>query len=371
MDFSYRTTGDITPLAPGETFSSGSEYRLLERLGRGGMGEVWKAERTSAAGHKQTVAVKFLTDHRAEQSSLAAEALRMSCLNHDNIVPFLDSGFDGVGRTFVAMAFVQGMDLDGLRDHVGMRAEAAYGGGCEQRIPDQIVGFILFMTLRALSYAHTFPFGDGVVGLIHRDVSPGNILLDEKRGFVKLSDFGVAAVQGDEEGQGKITGKIPYMAPEVLLQDPVDARADLYSLGLVAYELLTGFNPNIRPHAMNSVIGAITEVMLSLDCPLRPPHEVVEGVSPVLSGIVARMLEKDPARRFPERGGGPRRDERLPLRQGLRPPPPGASPPTSPCSRGGTISRRSRPRAPCASSTGPRGEAPSCPAVGSRRSRRR
>jgi len=290
---------DPPPLAPENAFSSASSYRLIERLGRGGMGEVWKAERVSAAGHAHIVAVKFLTDHGAGSGSLAVEALRMSRLSHDNIVPFIDSGVDDAGRFFVAMAFVEGMDLDCLRNMVGMSSEAAYAGCAVHRIPDQLVGFIAFMTLRALRYAHTYDFGNGIVGLVHRDVSPGNILLDAGRGFVKLSDFGVAALQGADEARSQIAGKVPYMAPEVLLGDGVDARSDLYALGLVTYELLTGLNPNIRPTVMNSVIGSITEVMLSLDRPLRLPCEVVKGVSPRLSEIVAKMLERDPGRRYP------------------------------------------------------------------------
>lgn len=291
---------DPDPLAAGWSFSSESSYRLIEHLGRGGMGEVWKAERRSAAGHVQPVAVKFLTDPGSQSRSLDAEALRMSLLSHDNIVPFLDSGIDEAGRFFVAMAFVEGMDLDGLRELVGATAEAVYGGGGGGgivRIPEQIVGFIVFMVLRALHYAHSFDFGHGVIGLIHRDISPGNILLDERRGFVKLSDFGVAIAQGEEQ-DGQIAGKVPYMAPEVLIEDPVDARTDIYALGLVTYELLTGFNPNVRPQVLGSVIGTITEVMLSLERPLVPPHEVVEGIDPKCSRIVERMLARRPEDRY-------------------------------------------------------------------------
>ncbi|HUT76678.1 MAG TPA: serine/threonine-protein kinase, partial [Polyangia bacterium] len=246
MQFDQRS-GRPGPLEPGGLFNSGSEYRLVERLGRGGMGEVWKAERRSAGGQMQKVAVKFLADSGGA-AALDVEALRMSLLSHDNIVPFVDSGCDQDGRFFVAMTFVEGMDLDGLRRMIELDGEAAYQvGRATVRVPEQIVGFVLFMVLRALEYAHTFDFGGGVVGLVHRDISPGNILLDERLGFVKLSDFGVAVVSGDAAGQRQIAGKVPYMAPEVLIGDLADARSDLYSLGLVAYELATGFNPNVRP----------------------------------------------------------------------------------------------------------------------------
>lgn len=292
---------DPPPLDAGWLFDSGSSYRLIRRLGRGGMGEVWEAERCSAGGHTHRVAVKFISDPGTRPESLDAEALRMSRLSHDNIVPFLDSGLDSAGRFFVAMQYVEGMDLDGLRTLVGLRSTAVYQPGTQAlRIPDQIVGFAMFMTLRALHHAHTFDFGGGVVGLVHRDVSPGNILVDEARGFVKLTDFGVSAVQGgaDEHGDNQVVGKVPYMAPEVLLGDPTDARSDLYALGLVAYELLTGFNPNLRPAALKSVIGSITEVMLSLDKPLKPACEVTTGVSAGMSEILAKLLQRNPDDRY-------------------------------------------------------------------------
>jgi serine/threonine-protein kinase len=298
MPFMKKLFGDPARLEKDATFASKSTYKLIARLGRGGMGEVWKAERTSAGGHGQIVAVKFLTETANGQASLAAEALRMSRLSHDNIVQYLDSGVDEAGRVFVAMTFVEGLDLDGLRELVGIGSERVHQGQAAHRLPEQIVGFVAFMTLRGLSYAHNYDFGGGVVGLVHRDVSPGNILLDERRGFVKLSDFGVAAVLGDVEGAGQITGKVPYMAPEVLIGDPVDARADLYALGLVVYELLTGFNPNMRPAASQSVIGAITEVMLSIEKPLRPPHRLLAGLDEEISRITTKLLARDPGERY-------------------------------------------------------------------------
>jgi serine/threonine protein kinase len=88
------------------------------------------------------------------------------------------------------------------------------------------------------------------------------------------------------------------MAPEVLTGDAIDPRSDLYALGLVSYQLLTGFNPNCRNASLGSVLGAITEVMLSLEQPLKPPHEVVEGIDPELSRIVYRLLHRDPEGRY-------------------------------------------------------------------------
>ncbi|MBN2717729.1 MAG: serine/threonine protein kinase [Deltaproteobacteria bacterium] len=293
-----RLFGGNKDLAKGHQFESGSKYELICRLGKGGMGEVWRARRISAAGHVQSVAVKFMSEPGADVTTLDVEALRMSNLIHDNIVPFIDSGQDSVGRYFVAMALIEGMDVNGLRDLAYTNLVGAADNRAMARIPDKIVGFIIFMTLRALAYAHNRDFGGGAIGLIHRDISPGNILLDEREGFVKLTDFGVAAVQGSDSASGQIAGKIPYMAPEVLVEDPINCQVDIYSLGLVAYELLTGFNPNIRTTALNSVLGAISEVMLSLELPLRPPHRVIAGIDEGLSQIVVSMLEKEPRFRY-------------------------------------------------------------------------
>ena len=179
-----------------------------------------------------------------------------------------------------------------------MSSRAAYSGKATGRVPDLIVGFVMFMLLRALHHAHTYDFGDGIVGLVHRDVSPGNVLINDKQGFVKLTDFGVAVRQDSGTTTGGLVGKVPYMAPEVLVDEEVDTRADIYSLGLVAYELLTGINPNVHPLGLKSILSAITNVMLELEKPLRPPHEVIEGVNPELSQIVAKMLSFAPEDRY-------------------------------------------------------------------------
>lgn len=289
-----------TSLKPGETFRARAEYRLEKLLGSGGMGEVWQAQRLSGGGHRQDVAIKFLTLPDAEwEVSLAEEALRISRLRHDNIVGFVDSGRTDSGAFFIAMEFVRGMDLDGLLELHGLGPVRVAQGEGVWRVPCPMVGFILFMVCRALHHAHTRDFGSGQVGLVHRDISPGNVLIEEENGFVKLTDFGVAAtVEAASGGDAGFTGKIPYAAPEVLYNEAVDHRADIYSLGLVAYELMTGFNPNRSLVPLPHVMAQLSQVILSLEQDVVPPHEVVEGSDVALGRIVLKMLERDPALRY-------------------------------------------------------------------------
>lgn len=281
----------------GMTFESQSSYKLIRKLGSGGMGEVWLAERISAGNHSQHVAVKYLFDAHAGKQ-LAAEALRMSHLNHDNIVPFVDSGRDFGGRYFIAMSYVKGINLDDLMSIAKPSTKSEHPGKAPVRIPEKVLGFIAFMVLRGLGYAHEHKFEDGSRGLIHMDISPGNILIDESKGFVKITDFGVAAQQSAQKPKTEISGKVPYMPPEVLTESSVDARSDIYSLGIVLYELLTGFNPNLLTSKTSNIIGALTNVMLAIEKPMRPPDDVVLDVDPTFSKIIMKMAASNPSDRY-------------------------------------------------------------------------
>jgi len=197
------------------------------------------------------------------------------------------------------MEYVRGLDLDGLMALHGLDPQRVARGEGLFRVPCPIVGFILFMVCRALHHAHTRPFGQGRIGLVHRDISPGNVLIEEENGFVKLSDFGVAAtVEAASGGAGGFTGKIPYASPEVLYGGGVDSRADIYSLGVVAYELMTGLGPNRALEPAPSPMAELSHVLTSLELPLVPPHEIVDGARPGLGRIVTRMLERDPDQRY-------------------------------------------------------------------------
>jgi serine/threonine-protein kinase len=235
-------------------------YELLELLGRGGMGEVWRARQHSLS---RMVAIKLLPENLSKNPEFIArfqkEATALASLSHPNIIQIIDRGEAG-GQYFFVMEFVPGRSL---RELLGSgRLSAA------EALP------LIAQICRAIDDAHA-------KGIIHRDLKPENILVDD-RGHVKVADFGLAGIQaGAAELQLTATavamGTVNYMAPEQRRDARnVDGRADLYSLGVIFYELLTGELPLGR---------------------FKLPSEKVEGLDPRLDAIVARALEPDPTAR--------------------------------------------------------------------------
>src|SRR5215217_3914591 len=198
-------------------------YRAEKRLGSGGMAEVWCAE-DEVLGRR--VAVKLMGGRFAEdpeyRERFRREAQAAAAMQHPNIVGIYDrSEWDGT--PYIAMELVDGKTLKELvRERGPLPPEIAVG------LAEQI--------LRALAYAHRR-------GIVHRDVKPQNVILDQE-GQAKVADFGIARAGHSEMTQtGAIVGTVQYLSPEQANGDPVDARSDLYSSGLVIYELLTGHPP--------------------------------------------------------------------------------------------------------------------------------
>jgi serine/threonine-protein kinase len=302
----------------GMTIEAKARYELEQLLGRGGMGTVWKARAKflGAPGPQddveRTVAIKVVSgfDPNSDLSKrLVKEARLIAQLNHENIVKF--EGWDYIPETksyFIVMEYIKGIDVDRLMELHGLNRLPQQTRKI-RRIPDKIVGFLLFSVGNALAYAHNYCFEHGQIGVLHRDISPGNILIKMDEGVIKLSDFGIAVTPEDLAGEGGvISGKIPYLPPESVMKfetkkrpkNPlqIDPRADLYTLGVVAYEMLTGFRPNDSIEEAQTLHEQLGNVVEAMTKELVPPHEIVQGVDKDLSAIVCKLLEQNPDRRY-------------------------------------------------------------------------
>jgi serine/threonine-protein kinase len=263
-------------------------YRLEHRLGVGGMSTVQLAFDSRL---ERYVAVKLLAEHLAEDPGFVArfrrEALSAARLVHPNVVQVFDFGLDReTARQFIVMEHVEGQSCaEILREQ----------GHLE---PDDAVD-ILAQACRGLDYAHRN-------GVVHRDVKPGN-LLRSKDGVVKLADFGIAKAseQSDITKVGSVLGTAAYLAPEQARGEPAGPPADFYSLGVVAYQLLTGRLPYEAP--------SLTELARLQDSgPPEKLERVNPAVPPALSAAVIRALHREPEGRYAD---GP--DMEQALRDGL------------------------------------------------------
>src|SRR5689334_4179363 len=256
-------------------------YEIVAPLGAGGMGEVYRAKDTRL--HRD-VALKVLrsetTGNAQRRRRFLREARAASQLNHPNIVAVYDI-IEAEGLDVIVMEFVSGKTLAQAVPQQGFDAEAALA------YSRQIAS--------ALARAHG-------AGIIHRDLKPANIMVTDD-GVVKVLDFGLAKVQrpvieGDsgltisaETQTGVVVGTAAYMSPEQADGRPVDGRSDVFSFGLVLYEMLSGH----RTFAAETPMTTLAAILLEQP---RPLAEIVPGVPERLERIVMRCLQKDPARRF-------------------------------------------------------------------------
>ena len=270
------------------------QYQPFVRYARGGMADVFLAKSVAAAGMDRIVILKRLReDISSEDSSLAAMFLdeaRLSLnLSHPGIIPIYDVG-EHDGAFYIAMEFVEGQPLNRLRSAVEKKKEV---------FPPVLAVQIATETLAALHYAHEFADRDGVpLHIVHRDVSPQNILLGYD-GRVRLLDFGVAKAAGREVKTevGVLKGKVRYMAPEQVLatrgQATVDGRADVFALGVVLWELLAG--RRLREGADD--LAALLD-LVQLEVPFPSLASVAPHVDARLAAIADRALQKRPDDRY-------------------------------------------------------------------------
>ena len=247
-------------------------YRLVELLGRGGMGEVWRAHDTAT---DRIVAIKVLPAHLSDdemfQQRFRREAHAAAKLNTPHVIPIYDYG-EIDGRLYVSMRLIEGHDLQEVLARGPLTPARAV------RIIEQIA--------KALHAAHK-------IGLVHRDVKPSNILLDEDD-FAYLIDFGIARALEDARltSTGYTVGTVHYIAPERLGDHPTDdARADIYALTCVLYECLTGQPPFVGA-SMGSLVAA------HLNTPPPQPSTSQPNVPPQLDKVIAKGMAKDADQRY-------------------------------------------------------------------------
>jgi eukaryotic-like serine/threonine-protein kinase len=259
------------PVGPGRVLAR--RYAIAEQLGIGGSGVVYRAFDRELG---EVIAVKTVRPDVLAVDATALERLKSEIrlarrISHRNVVRTHDLGEEG-GIYFITMEYVTGTSLRELIDR-------------REPLPTPAVVAIAKQLCRALEVAHE-------QGVIHRDIKPQNLMV-QPDGTLKVMDFGVARLRERSHGltsTGIVVGTPAYMAPEQLMDDPVDARVDIYAAGVVLYECLTGHRPvdGSSPHVLMAR-------MLSSD--IRPPHEVNPAVSKLLSAIVMRTLSKEPGDR--------------------------------------------------------------------------
>jgi serine/threonine protein kinase len=261
-------------------------YVVYEQIGIGGMASVHRAETTGFAGFRRPVALKRMLPHVAADESLVQsfvrEARLASYLRHANVAQTYDLGKVG-DIYFIAMELVPGRNLREILRHC-LRAKI--------QVPIPITLNILNQVCDALDYAHNLTDESGkALGIIHRDVSPSNVIVSET-GVVKLIDFGIAkaSAEGMQTLSGTIKGKFGYMAPEYL-GGTIDARADLFALGIIAHELLTN-RPLFGGRDDMDTLYRVKSM------PIKPPSVYNAQVPPEIDSIVMTALERDPDARW-------------------------------------------------------------------------
>jgi serine/threonine-protein kinase len=257
-------------------------YLILELVGIGGMGRVYRAEQTNLG---RTVAVKIIHPHLVGEENAAArfitEARAASRLNHPNSVGIIDFGKSPDGQLYLVMEFLRGRDL----------ARVNYEEG---PLPFRRMVDVLRQTLAALAEAHN-------ESIIHRDLKPENIILEPVRSggdFVKVVDFGLAKIRADSKqpsitSPGIVCGTPEYMSPEQARGDPLDARSDLYAVGVILFQLLTGRLPFQAESPTQVVLAHLTQ-------PPPDPRQVAPDrqiPSPMVD-VVMRALAKEPKDRY-------------------------------------------------------------------------
>ncbi|MBR57111.1 MAG: hypothetical protein CMH54_03535 [Myxococcales bacterium] len=274
----------MQPNSPDKSVSFG-RYRLLRRLATGGMGEIYLAEMDATAGIRKRVVIKRILPRLARDPRFVErfldEGRLVAQLSHSNLVPIFDVGVIS-GQYYLAMEYVEGVELDTLLRWVDARGDTL-PADASLRITD--------MVARGLDYVHTRKDDSGdSLGIVHRDISPQNIMVT-RAGEIKILDFGIAraTTRMHESMPGFLAGKVAFLAPEQLRGEPATTRSDIYALGAVAFQMLTGRHPRESLDEPDQLkigveVPTIIEVM-----PEAPEH---------LSDVIQRCLAPEADERY-------------------------------------------------------------------------
>ncbi len=270
------------------------KYLLIERLAQGGMAEVFRAVYQGAAGVEKTVALKRILpglDGAGEFVEMFIDEARIAAsLTHVNVAQVFDFG-EVAGTYYLAMELVDGVDLGRLVEAQGRRARGDEPGG---GLPSTMAAFIVAEAARGLAYAHERRAPSGaMLGIVHRDVSPQNVLVSYS-GEVKIADFGIAKAVGKlhKTASGAVMGKLRYMSPEQVTGEPLDGRSDVFSLGVVLWELVTGAALFAGEHP-----GQVTDQVKR--AAVSPPSQRAPSVPSELDRICLKALARDRDARYP------------------------------------------------------------------------
>ncbi|MGM0576327.1 MAG: protein kinase domain-containing protein [Myxococcota bacterium] len=272
------------------------KYELLERIALGGMAEVYHARQAGPAGFEKDLVVKCILPRYAQDEQFIEmfldEARVAARLSHPNIVQIIELGREG-DTYFMAMEYIRGVSLGDLMDRASLLGV---------RLPYHYVARIIANVCAGLDYAHHFTDADGAsLGLVHRDVSPDNVLISYN-GAVKMIDFGVAKaeINRTKTNSGVVKGKFCYMSPEQIMGEPLDGRSDLFSVGILLYEAAVGTRPFGEATGLSTVSSIVHEE------PPRPGDRAPD-MPLALEAVTLRALSKDRGERYP-RGRHMQRD---------------------------------------------------------------
>jgi eukaryotic-like serine/threonine-protein kinase len=276
-------------------------YEVLGELATGGMAEILLARLVGAAGFERPVVLKQIRDRSTDGSESSAsdaelttmfheEARLLARIRHANVVHVEDLGIED-DRPFLVMEYLEGESVANVTRRLVARGET---------LSLSLAAFIVAEACAGLHAAHELVDDDGKpLGVIHRDVSPQNVFATYQ-GQVKVLDFGIAHIEGapsSERGtsDGRLMGKYAYMAPEQLRREPLDRRTDVFALGVLFYELLTG-RRLFKRFTPNATMIAVTNE------PILPPSRVCPAVTPALEKVCMRALSRDRNARYASTG---------------------------------------------------------------------